>query len=99
MGAVDGKKRKARRPLHKNKDKRQKTAPTPAQDTYAVARGPRRAVTAADLKWKPVDVPDMFDDAEGFMGLEVIENVEIVREGNSVRFVSTFGDMQRPHLC
>lgn len=84
----DGKKRKARRPLHKN-NKNKKAKVVDPDEFVPPARGPRRAVTAADLMWKPVDMPDMFNDADGFMGLEVIENVEIVREGKGVKFVTS----------
>lgn len=48
-----------------------------------------KRVTSVDaLTWKSVDVPEMFDDAEGFYGLEEVEGVDIVREGNTVKFVS-----------
>jgi hypothetical protein len=30
----------------------------------------------------------MFEDAEGFFGLEEVEGVEVVREGDVVKFVS-----------
>lgn len=34
-------------------------------------------------------MPEMFDDAEGFFGLDEVDDVEVIREGNNVRFVST----------
>lgn len=52
------------------------------------------------LPWAEVPVPDRFEDAEGFFGLEEIEDVEVVRDtdlgkleyrvgkGSSVDFVS-----------
>jgi ATP-dependent RNA helicase DDX24/MAK5 len=40
------------------------------------------------LSWKTVDVPEMFDDAEGFYGLEVVEGVDIVKKDGTVQFVS-----------
>ena len=47
-----------------------------------------KKVTSVDaLSWKSVDVPEMFDDAEGFYGLEEVEGVDIVRDGNTVKFV------------
>ncbi|KAK3995900.1 putative ATP-dependent RNA helicase mak-5 [Cladorrhinum sp. PSN332] len=49
----------------------------------------KQIVNVNQLKWKKVEVPEMFDDAEGFYGLEEIEGVEIVREGNNVKFVAT----------
>ncbi|KXX76962.1 ATP-dependent RNA helicase mak-5 [Madurella mycetomatis] len=48
----------------------------------------KRITSVHALAWKSVDVPEMFDDAEGFYGLEEVEGVDIVREGNTVKFVS-----------
>ena len=51
---------------------------------------PKRAVNVDALSWKTVDVPEMFDDAEGFYGLEVVEGVDIVKDiGGTVQFVSS----------
>lgn len=47
----------------------------------------KRPVALDALPWNEVEMPDMHDDAEGFFGLEEIEGVEVVREGNTVRFV------------
>lgn len=47
----------------------------------------KRPVAADALPWNEIEMPDMFDDAEGFFGLEEVEGVEVVREGNSYRFV------------
>ena len=49
---------------------------------------PKRVVDANSLAWKPVDLPEMFNDAEGFFGLEEISGVDVVRNGNVVKFVS-----------
>ena len=40
------------------------------------------------LKWKEVDLPDRLEDAEGFFGLEEIEDVEVVKDvaGQNVLF-------------
>lgn len=48
----------------------------------------RRAVAADSLKWKSVEIPEMFDDAEGFFGLEEVTGVDVVRDGDLVRFVT-----------
>ncbi|KAL2126495.1 hypothetical protein VTI74DRAFT_818 [Chaetomium olivicolor] len=48
----------------------------------------KRVTSVDSLAWKSVDVPEMFDDAEGFYGLEEVEGVDIVREGNTVKFVA-----------
>ncbi len=47
----------------------------------------KRPVAVDDLPWRSVDVPEMFDDAEGFFGLEEIEGVDVVRNGDTVEFV------------
>ncbi|KAL2162095.1 hypothetical protein VTH06DRAFT_7880 [Thermothelomyces fergusii] len=51
----------------------------------------KRVVNVDALPWKSVDVPEMFDDAEGFYGLEEVEGVEVVREGGTVKFVTAGG--------
>jgi hypothetical protein len=51
----------------------------------------KRPVTVDALPWNEVEMPDMFDDAEGFFGLEEVEGVEVVREGNTIKFVCFLG--------
>ncbi|KAK3945511.1 P-loop containing nucleoside triphosphate hydrolase protein [Diplogelasinospora grovesii] len=48
----------------------------------------KRMVDVDALPWKTVEVPEMFDDAEGFYGLEEIDGVDIVKEGNTVKFMA-----------
>lgn len=67
--------------------KRRKAPTTKKAGPKAVAR-PKKVIDANSLKWKTVDIPEMFDDAEGFFGLEEVTGVEVVREGNNVKFVS-----------
>lgn len=50
---------------------------------------PKRQVAADSLPWNEVAMPDMFEDAEGFFGLEEVEGVDVVREGNIVKFVTS----------
>ena len=50
---------------------------------------PKRAVEVNALPWRSVEVPEMFDDAEGFFGLEEIEGVDVVRTGGTVQFVGS----------
>ena len=48
----------------------------------------KRKVAADALPWNEIQMPDMFDDAEGFFGLEEVEGVEVIREGQTVQFVT-----------
>lgn len=48
----------------------------------------KRAVALDALPWSEVQMPDMFEDAEGFYGLEEVEGIEVVRDGKIVQFVS-----------
>jgi len=47
----------------------------------------KRRVAVDALPWNEVEMPQMFDDAEGFYGLEEVEGVEIIRGGGTVQFV------------
>ena len=47
----------------------------------------KRRVAVDALPWNEVTMPEMFDDAEGFYGLEEVEGVEIIRDGGTVQFV------------
>jgi ATP-dependent RNA helicase DDX24/MAK5 len=57
----------------------------------------KRAVAIDALPWNEVKLPDMFDDAEGFFGLEEVEGVEIVKEGDNIRFVRSNGQKDRTY--
>ncbi|PQE19532.1 hypothetical protein CJF32_00007509 [Rutstroemia sp. NJR-2017a WRK4] len=50
---------------------------------------PKKQVAVNSLPWNEVQMPEMFDDAEGFYGLEEVDDVEVVREGDVVRFMSS----------
>ncbi|POS75954.1 ATP-dependent RNA helicase MAK5 [Diaporthe helianthi] len=65
--------------------KKRKQAPTAKASKSSK---PKRVVDANSLAWKPVDLPEMFNDAEGFFGLEEISGVDVVRNGNVVKFVT-----------
>lgn len=49
---------------------------------------PKRQVAADALPWNEVEMPAMFDDAEGFFGLEEVDGVEVIKEGGIVKFLS-----------
>ena len=63
--------------------KRQKIEP----EKNGSAKAEKRAVALDALPWYEVEMPDMFEDAEGFFGLEEVEGVEVIREGDTVKFV------------
>lgn len=60
--------------------KRSKNHPLASKKATSKPKTPRRAVDAAALAWKSVD-------EEEFGGLQVIDNVEIVKDGNRVQFL------------
>ena len=41
------------------------------------------AIALDSLPWKEVALPDRLEDAEGFFGLEEIEDVDIVRDAQT----------------
>jgi ATP-dependent RNA helicase DDX24/MAK5 len=73
-------KKRARPTASGQSKKRQKVEPAkPGTD--------KKPVALDALPWNKVKLPDMFDDAEGFFGLEEVEGVEVVKEGGNVKFV------------
>ncbi|SCW00641.1 LAFE_0C08702g1_1 [Lachancea fermentati] len=52
-------------------------------------------VSANELKWKPVEIPDTLDDFEGFYGLEEIDGVDVKMENGKVQFVAKDGSKIR----
>lgn len=84
--------KKRGRPVPNNSQrskKRQKIEPPPpTAATSEPGSDVKRIPIALDaLPWNEVEMPEMFDDAEGFFGLEEVEDVEVVREGNVLKFV------------
>lgn len=50
------------------------------KDAVSAQSGAKKTISSLDtLPWTQVPIPDRFEDAEGFFGLEEIEDVEIVR--------------------
>lgn len=78
-------------------DKKRKNTKAPAsgpkrRKTQQSSKQIKRPVSVDALAWKTVDIPEMFDDAEGFFGLEEINGVDIVKDGDVVKFVSLVMD-------
>ncbi|TGJ86420.1 hypothetical protein E0Z10_g2390 [Xylaria hypoxylon] len=63
--------------------KRTKTSSAPNKSKKRA----KRSIGIDSLSWSKAVLPDMFDDAEGFFGLEEVEGVEVVRgDGNTIEF-------------
>jgi ATP-dependent RNA helicase DDX24/MAK5 len=70
------------------KRRKLKATPNNSKSTQTVLGAPIATVSANDLPWREVTPPQRLDDAEGFLGLEEIDDVEIVRDaqGKQTRF-------------
>ncbi|KAK6586878.1 hypothetical protein PZA11_000168 [Diplocarpon coronariae] len=86
MATVENKRARTVQTAGQRSKKRQKIERARA-DATARKDPVKRPVALDALPWNEVQIPDMYDDAEGFFGLEEIEGVEVVREGNTVKFV------------
>lgn len=86
---VDNQKKKRKLPaaVARSSAKRRKAAGGNKANATAAAK-PKRQVDANKLAWKAVDIPEMFDDAEGFFGLEEVTGVDVVRNGNTIKFMA-----------
>ncbi|KAI0417811.1 P-loop containing nucleoside triphosphate hydrolase protein [Xylaria grammica] len=77
--------------------KRTKTSSRP----HKSKKRAQRSIAIDSLPWSKAKLPDMFNDAEGFYGLEEVEGVEVVRgDGNVVEFrtaVPAEGDTDGAH--
>jgi len=87
---ASGKKRKLAHPARKSVQSKRRKLQSAKQ--HKVSK-PKRPVDVDALPWRSVDVPEMFDDAEGFFGLEEIEGVDVVRNGGTVQFVCFINQM------
>ncbi|RKF59149.1 ATP-dependent RNA helicase mak5 [Erysiphe neolycopersici] len=56
----------------------------------------KKHVTQNVLPWSEVRMPEKLDDAEGFLGLEEVDGVDVVREGNFLRFITSAADNKVP---
>lgn len=83
--ATEGKKRK--RPVPSSSRRSKKRQRIEGNKNRILEHVKRLPVALDALSWKEVETLDMFEDAEGFYGLEEVEDVEVVRIGNGVQFV------------
>ncbi|KAI1268160.1 DEAD/DEAH box helicase [Xylariaceae sp. FL1019] len=66
-----------------NASKRSKTASA----SQKPKKKTKRSLGVDSLRWSKAKLPDMFNDAEGFYGLEEVDDVEIIRNSdNTVEF-------------
>ncbi|OTA62331.1 ATP-dependent RNA helicase MAK5 [Hypoxylon sp. EC38] len=66
----------------KKKTKSHQSTLKPIKKTKA-----RKPISANSLQWRKAKLPDMFDDAEGFYGLEEVDDVEVIRNSdNTIEF-------------
>lgn len=75
--------KKRPRPASKNSQMSKKRQKIETTETSAS----KKPVAVDSLPWNEVQMPEMFDDAEGFYGLEEVDDVEVVRQGDKVQFV------------
>lgn len=67
---------------HHSLNKRHKRGSSVSKKTKSGSAG-EVVVPIEKLAWREVPLPDRLEDAEGFFGLEEIEDVEIVRDTQS----------------
>ena len=77
--------------------KRQRPVPTSSQrskkrqkiirTTQSATTGLKKVVALDAMPWNEVEIPEMFEDAEGFFGLEEVDDIEVIRDGNKIQFV------------
>ncbi|KAI1662029.1 ATP-dependent RNA helicase MAK5 [Daldinia decipiens] len=61
-------------------EKRVKARQPTGKSTQAKAK---KRITADSLRWRKAKLPDMFNDSEGFYGLEEVDDVEVIRNSNN----------------
>ncbi|KKY14036.1 putative atp-dependent rna helicase mak5 [Phaeomoniella chlamydospora] len=68
--------------------KRKRNATSKPKKRQKVGEAPLQIVNEQDLAWTEVALPDQLEDAEGFYGLEEVDDVEVIRTetGNGVKF-------------
>jgi len=82
--------KKRKRPVPTSSQRSKKRQRVRPDATTSVPTDVKKLPVALDaLPWNEVEMPDMFEDAEGFYGLEEVEDVEVVRDGNRVQFVNS----------
>lgn len=76
---------KAERNQAAHKRRKIETAPKKSKKAPKAVEPVKRAVRLEDLPWNPLGIPDHMEDYEGFLGLEEVEGVEVVKDDKSGR--------------
>jgi ATP-dependent RNA helicase DDX24/MAK5 len=84
--------KKRARPVPKLSQRSKKRQKMESVVSNVVTRSMKLPVALDELPWNDVEIPDMFEDAEGFFGLEEADGVEVIRDGNKVQFVSVWSN-------
>ena len=79
MTSKHGKRKRVEKPLGKQKRRKAENIKLPPAGSDIR----RTAVSSDHLAWKEVALPDRLEDAEGFFGLEEIDDVEVVRDAEN----------------
>ena len=77
-------------PIEKKRSREEKPQKSKKRQRVELANGNAqpaggKITSLDDLAWKEVVLPDRLEDAEGFFGLEEIEDVDVVRDAESGR--------------
>ena len=79
--------KRARGAKDKEGRKRRRTNPTvKSAPSSKILKSQGTFVGADELAWKEVELPDRLEDAEGFFGLEEVDEVEVVRHKDVVQY-------------
>lgn len=92
--------KKRKRPVPTSSQRSKKRQRVQPFEATSVPTNVKKLPVALDaLPWNEVEMPDMFEDAEGFYGLEEVDDVEVVREGNKVQFVCLTDNFVCSRVC
>lgn len=87
MMASDDKKRQLPSKVAAMKARKRQRVDSEAQrDDAKATTQPGKKLRLESLQWKEVDMPDRLGDFEGFYGLEEIDDVDVVRDGDILSF-------------
>ena len=83
MSRVEKRQRAVDESVRLEKTRKRRKVQRKPKESRSDSKATSREVAIIDgdhLRWKEVALPDRLEDAEGFFGLEEIENVQVVRD-------------------